>query len=293
MDVSVRKLPEISSFGDILPDKLVCVLDGSLLPGGVGVGEIHCGLEILCDALVPHELAAVVGGDGQDVPPVRREEPDGGLRDPLRVLPVRQPLHHHVVPAPLAQGQDRTLLASPHDQVHLPVAESPPVSLRGPGVDAHAVGDVPHPRLASDGHVVPVLEPVAAVPPQFPGPVRPYPRIDALVRDADPPQEQVSGNLPGRPVLLPEQPERHPHGSVLHGAVPGKVPLPVARPLVRSRPAVFPQTVPVPADFAADGRFVHLKLPGNGAAALSLLQTQVDCVSLLPGQLMIFHTTQS
>ena len=210
MDVVVAQFPEIGPFRDVLPDEFVGVLDRSFLPRGVAVGEVHGGLQRLGYLPVTAELHAVVCGYRQHVPPVRPEQPGDRLRHGVGLAALRQTLHDEVVPAPLAQGQYRTLLSLPHYQVHLPVTEPPPVRLRQPAKDAY--------------------------------PTR-------YVRD------------PCRTATLPVAP-------VLH--------------LV---PAMAPQ---IPAHCAP----VDSYLPGNGRLCPFLLYSQIDCVSLLPGQLVIDDNTK-
>ncbi len=238
------------------------------------------------------ELAAVVRRYRQDVPPVRVQEPYGGLRDPVRVLPVWEALHQQVVLAPLAEGDDSTLAALPDYQVHLPVAEASAVGLRGPLVDADPVRDVRGLRLAGDLLMAAILEPVAAVQTELAALVGPYPRIYAFVRYLNSFLVKISGDLSRRPVLIPQKSQRLPYHAVRQRPVPRQVTPAVLCPFVSCRPAVFAVAVAVALQLPADCGFVHSDLPSNGCLAPAFLFSQIYCISLLTGQLFIHIAIQ-
>lgn len=48
----------------------------------------------------------------------------------------------------------------------------------------------------------------------------------------------------------------------------------------------------VASHLAADGRGMDIVLPGNGFLAFAFLDSQIDCVSLLAGQLFIHCNTK-
>ncbi len=66
-DEIVGESGEIGAVGDVLPDEFVCILDETLLPRGIRVGEEDFGMQLLCDVFVLGELGSVVCGDGTDV----------------------------------------------------------------------------------------------------------------------------------------------------------------------------------------------------------------------------------
>jgi len=146
-------------FVDILSDEFVGVFDGSFLPRRVGIREEDWRVEGLGDQLVPCELAAVVCGDGQDMPLERLEEPDDGLGDNISVLSVREAFHEQEARLALGNGKDEVLAVL--YEIHLKVPELFPVlySFR-PLVYGHPVGDVPR---ASPHIPLTVLEPVPTV----------------------------------------------------------------------------------------------------------------------------------
>ena len=111
MYVFVGQIPEVSSFRDVLADNFVGVLDGPFLPGGVTVRKVYGCLQSPGYPPVPAELHAVVRSYGKDILPVRPQQSCDSLGHGIRILALRKPLHDEVVPAPLAQGQNRALLA--------------------------------------------------------------------------------------------------------------------------------------------------------------------------------------
>lgn len=199
------------------------------------------------------ELAAVVCGYGQDVPPVRTQQIDSLLGDTRRALS--------------------------DYQVHLPVTETPSVRFRGVLMYAHVARNVPHPGFPPHLHMTHVFHLVAAMDAQLSAFVRAYHRIDALMGYVSAAQLHVAR----RPVLGLEQAQGFPDDVLLLCAV--------ARHALTSLhcPPVLPEAVAVAADFPAYRGFVDLYVPSNGAEDVSCLQTQICCVSLLAGQLMIFH----
>ena len=144
---------------DVLSYEIVGVFDGTFLPGGVRIREEDWGVESLGDQFVPCELAAVVGGDGQDVLLEGLEGPDDGLGDAGGVLSVGEPLHEQESRLALGDGEDEVLAVL--YEVHLEVTELlPALHAVRPLVNGHPVGDEPDPGP----HVaLPVLEPVPAV----------------------------------------------------------------------------------------------------------------------------------
>ena len=283
----VSKLPEVSPLRNVLPYQLVGVLDGPFLPGGVAVGEINRGLQRLGYPPVPAELHPVVRSYRKDILPVGPQQPGDSLRHLLRILDIRQSLHYKVVPAPLAQGQYRASLPFTKYQVHLPVPEPLSVRLRRTLMYAHPVRDVRGPCRPLAFLVAPVLHPVAAVALQLSALVRTDHLIYPLMRYEHPLLLQPAGYLPRRPLLGPQQSPRFSQDS--------RTALPVAdcplTPLhghhVRHRPAVLAEAVAVPFQLPAYRTLVDTYLPSNGCLCLSLLFSQIDCVSLLTGQLSI------
>ena len=80
MNKIVRNQVEISAFRYILHDKFVRVFYCSLLPRGIGVSEIHLGVQGIGYSAVVAELRAVVSGYRVHVFPVRQKKTYGGLR---------------------------------------------------------------------------------------------------------------------------------------------------------------------------------------------------------------------
>ena len=292
MDVVVAQLPEIGPFRDVLPDEFVGVLDRSLLPRGVAVGEVHGGLQRLGYLPVAAELHAVVRGYRQHVPPVRPEQPGDRFRHGVGLAALRQTLHDEVVPAPLAQGQYRTLLSLSHYQVHLPVAEPPPVRLRRPAMDAYPAGYVRDPRRTATLPVPPVLHLVTAMAPQLSAAVLPDHLVDPFMRYRHSLPLQPARYLLRRPVLAHQQPPRLSQHLCGRLPVPSTPLPPLLRPLVGYAPPVPPLAVAVPPHLPAYCAPVDSYLPGNGRLRPSLLYSQIDCVSLLPGQLVIHDNTK-
>ena len=144
---------------------------------------------------MPAELNAVVRSYGEDIPPVRPQQSCDRLGHGIRILALRKPLHDKVVPAPLAQGQNRALLAFPKYQVHLPVSEPLPVRFSRPFVDAYPVRDVRGHCRTLPLLVPPVLHPVAAVATQLSAVVITYHLIYSLMRYAYPLLLQPAGYL--------------------------------------------------------------------------------------------------
>ena len=288
----ICKFPEVSPLRDVLPYQLVGVLYRAFLPRGVAVGEVNRRFQGLRYRPVPAELDPVVRGYRQDILPVWPQQPDDSLRHFLRVLNIRQPFHYKVVPAPLAQGQNRALLAFPKYQVHLPVTEPLPVRFARTIVDANPVRDVGRFRRPIALLVTPVLHPVAAVLLQFPALVCADHLIYPLVRQPDTVLQQIPGYLLRRPLLRQQQPPRLMQHRCRCRPVPHCPLTPVQRPLVRYRPPILPLAVAVPADFSAYCALVDTYLPSNGRLCPSLLYSQIDCVSLLPGQLVIHCNTK-
>ena len=80
MNKIVRNQVKISAFRYILPDKFVRVFYCSLLPRGIGVSEIHLGVQGIGYSAVVAELRAVVSGYRAYVFPVWQKKTYGGLR---------------------------------------------------------------------------------------------------------------------------------------------------------------------------------------------------------------------
>ena len=195
MYVFVGQIPEVSAFRNVLADKFVGVFDGSFLPGGVTVGEINRGLQRIGYPPVTAELHAVVSSYREDILPVRPQQPCDSLGHGIRILALRKPFHDKVVPAPLAQGQNRAPLTFPEYKVHLPVSEPLPVRFSRPIVDANPVRDVRGLCRPLAFPVVSVLHPVAAVATQLSAVVCPYHLIYPLMGYAYPLLLQPAGYL--------------------------------------------------------------------------------------------------
>lgn len=161
LDKGAGEEAEVGAFWEVLPDELVGVLDGALLPGGIGVGEIDGGVESPGDGLMVGELNAVVGGDGQDMPAEGGQQGHDRPGHRLRPL-VEQGLDQDEVPGTLAEGEEGAPVVLPDDEIHLPVSEASAVGLGRAVVDADTSGDGPH-RLTAAPLPLAVLEPVAAV----------------------------------------------------------------------------------------------------------------------------------
>ena len=126
----------------ILPYQLVGVFYCPLLPRAIGIGKIHRYVQFLGYPFVLRELAAVVRGYGlQGLPFVRQEQPPHGFRHRPGLLPMLEFLHEQEVRAPFRQRQYGVAVPV-HDEVHLPISETPAVRLRRTLVYAYAVTDV-------------------------------------------------------------------------------------------------------------------------------------------------------
>lgn len=254
---------EISAFREILAYEFVGVLDGPFLPSGVGVREIDCSAEPLGDCAVCGEFRAVVGGYRlQGVPLERQQRPPcrgGHRRRPF----VRDEAHEYVVRAPLGERQQRAFLTLADNQVHLPVAETPPVGLGRALVYADASGDVRGNRLARQFLVPPVFHAVPGMRPQLAGHVRAYHLVYALVRYAHAALAHPPGNLPRRPVLPDQQAARL--GKHLRRRPPVRdAPLaPHRRQLVGWLVIILAAPVAVAPHLAADRRFRNPYLAGD------------------------------
>ena len=123
------------SFGDILLDKLVCVLYSSLLPWRVWIGKKH---KIAClfaswhqnfwNQLMPAEFRPVVRGNGANRMSAREQESDKTLFGDSGCLPWGSLFISIMFVFLSVKSNDSSFAVSAHDSIHLPVSESFAVS---------------------------------------------------------------------------------------------------------------------------------------------------------------------
>ena len=246
----------------------------------------------LRNALMAGELAPVVGGDRVHLFAVREEEFHHLVGHPLGVLAPGQAGQEQEVDRAFAKGEDGALLALADNQVHLPVPEPVTVRIPGPFMDADAPWQVPHLGFLGPLLVPPVLHPVAAMFPQLPALILPDVLVQGLMGGGFPLQGQMAGYLAGRPVLLAKEPEGFLEHLRVDAPVARQPLLAHLRVLLGDAPAVMPPRGGVALDFPSHRGGMDPDLPSTGQAGLAFLDSQIDCVSLLPGQLVIHSNTK-
>lgn len=262
----VGKFLKINAFWDVLPYKLVGVLNQAFLPRRVWVGEKDLYPKLLGDYVVPGELGAVVGGDGQDaLALVRHQHSRHLVGQRLGILPVLELDDYHVSAEALNEGEYRAVSVLSDDQVHLPVPEARPVRLGWPVMDGAAVLYV-----LGRGFLVrvplSVLPPVAQLRPEISSGllVLVHPSVNGCVRDFLALQFECAGNLLRRPLLVAEQRQ----GLELHlwryGRVLGNALFLLVAPLLRGLAAVAAALGGVSLYLSADCRRRHAQVLGYG-----------------------------
>ena len=91
-----------------------------------------------------------------------------------------EPFHEYEVRAPFRECEDGVAVLV-HDEVHLPVPETPAVGLGRTLVYAHTVTDVRGPGLMTAGDLALILHPMAAVRGEFPAFIPADEGVDGLV----------------------------------------------------------------------------------------------------------------
>ena len=288
--VCLREALHRGALGQVLANQSVRVLVGSTFPGVVGSGEINRNAGDARDLVEPVELAAVVGGDGFEQVWVRLDELDEPGVERSDVAST-QFADQHRAGGPFDEAQDAVVIAGTVHRIHLPVAD-----LFAGLDDGGALGDV-----SFAGNVAALLVGVVALPaferltqmaPELSAAVLVAPdvEVDRLVADLqhagklEPPADLFRAELVAQQPL-DQSPFRRAEAAVSTGHPPSSIGvfLSLAGPIE----AIVARAVA--AEFAADRAPVTTHQSRDFSVRTTLLPKHPQRISLLRGDLVIWH----
>ena len=224
----IGEILKIGLFGDIFPDKLARILNGTFLSGGIGICKIDFDWRLSFETeafgylLVCGKFAAIVGGNRMYRLPKGEQQPDDRMCRRQGFPPLRQLIHENKVGRTFGKGDDG-MTAGVYDGIHFPISEPGSVCLFGPLVYACAIGYIGRFCRAQGFGSPGVFEPKRHMQSQFPGRIGMDMVVDGLLGDVDSLFPEYPRYLGRRPFLLFDHALYSPPQFFRHAVMPFKL----------------------------------------------------------------------